>query len=290
MERCVTCHTLFPLLESACPACGATPHILNGVRAYAPELAEQAAGFEGRFFHHLAPLEASNFWFRARNELILWALQSYAPHFRNFLEIGCGTGFVLSGIAERYPHASLYGSEIFIEGLSFAASRLPSVQLLQMDARKIPFQDEFDALGAFDVLEHIQEDEAVLSQIHSALKLGGLMLLTVPQHQWLWSVVDDYSHHVRRYSAIDLHNKVRRAGFSIVRSTSFVTSLLPLLTVSRLTKRGVTVEELDPVAEYRISPMLNALLLKVLRMEQSLIRGGFDLPIGGSRLLVAQKR
>jgi hypothetical protein len=62
------------------------------------------------------------------------------------------------------------------------------------------------------------------------------------------------------------------------------------LTVSRLTKRGVTVEELDPVAEYRISPMLNALLLKVLRMEQSLIRGGFDLPIGGSRLLVAQKR
>ena len=105
---------------------------------------------------------------------------------------------------------------------------------MQMDARNIPFVDEFDAIGAFDVLEHIEEDEQVLAQMHDALNHADVVLLTVPQHAWLWSLVDDYSCHVRRYSAKELHGKVRVAGFEILLSTSFVSSLLPIMLASRL--------------------------------------------------------
>jgi len=97
-------------------------------------------GFEAKFFAQLVEVETNNFWFRSRNRLIIWALQRYFPDARHFLEIGCGTGFVLSGIQQAFPNLTLYGSEIFTKGLEFAAQRLPNTQLFQMDARHIPFE------------------------------------------------------------------------------------------------------------------------------------------------------
>ena len=187
--------------------------MLAGFPAYAPSIATEGSGFKSSHFETLANIEAKNFWFRVRNRIIIWSLGRYCPNFKSFLEIGCGTGFVLSGIAKAYPDARLHGSELFIKGLSFAARRLPLAKLMQMDARQIPFVDEFDSIGAFDVLEHIEEDTDVLRQIHKALKPKGLVLITVPQHQWLWSPVDDNACHVRRYSAKDLHAKLKATGF-----------------------------------------------------------------------------
>jgi len=158
-----------------------------------------------------------------------------------------------------------------------------------MDGRYIPFVDEFDSIGAFDVLEHIEEDEQVLGQMHSALKLGGVMLLTVPQHAWLWSPVDDYACHMRRYSAKEIHAKVEDAGFKILRSTSFVSSLLPALFTSRLVQKLSTKKNVDPTAELRISPWLNRIFEKLLDAEIVMIQKGINLPVGGSRLIVARK-
>nr|VFK12098.1 MAG: Putative methyltransferase [Candidatus Kentron sp. LPFa]VFK28151.1 MAG: Putative methyltransferase [Candidatus Kentron sp. LPFa] len=55
-----------------------------------------------------------------------------------FLEIGCGTGFVLSGIAEAFPEAKLVGTDAFSAGLAYAARRVPGAALYQMDARCLP--------------------------------------------------------------------------------------------------------------------------------------------------------
>jgi len=221
--------------------------------------------------------------------LILWALQRYFPDTNNFLEIGCGTGFVLSGIRKTLPQLTLAGSEVFIAGLSIAAQRLPGVELFQMDARRIPFRDEFDVIGAFDVLEHISEDEEVLSEMYKATRNQGGILLTVPQHPFLWSQVDDYARHVRRYKAQELRDKVRRAGFDVTRITSFVSFLLPLMAISRL-KQRVCDDQFDPAAELTTSPLTNTILEKVLDCERALIRTGLSLPAGGSLLVVAHRR
>lgn len=87
----------------------------------------------------------------------------------------------------------LFGSELFGARLPFTAERTPQASFLQMDACDNPFVAEFDAIGAFDVLEHIPLDALALGQIHAALKPGGVLLLTVPQHAWLWSASDDYA-------------------------------------------------------------------------------------------------
>jgi len=105
-----------------------------------------------------------------------------------------------------------------------------------MDARKIPFEEEFDVIGLFDVIEHIEEDDLVLSQVNSALKSNGVVIITVPQHMCLWSAADEYACHIRRYSKYEIEQKITNAGFEILRSTSFVTLLLPALFLSRMQK------------------------------------------------------
>lgn len=289
MKKCLACSATFPSADSCCLVCGSGPEMQEGFLAYAPALAQGGGGFKAAYFVDLARLEAGHFWFRARNRLIIWALGKYCPEFRSFLEIGCGTGYVLSGIANAYPGAQLHGSEIFTAGLTLAAARQPSIDFMQMDGRHIPFVEEFDSIGAFDVLEHIEEDEQVLRQMHGALKPGGIILLTVPQHAWLWSPVDDYACHIRRYSAKEIHAKVEGAGFEILRSTSFVSSLLPAMFASRLLQKASTKKYADPTAELRISAWLNGLFEKMLDAELAVIRYGINFPVGGSRLIVARK-
>ncbi len=111
-------------------------------------------------FQRLAPLEENHFWFGARNNLIVWALRKWFPEKGKLMEIGCGTGYVLSRIEKDFPGLELCGSEIYTTGLEFASKRLSRTELLQMDALNIPYEGEFDIIGLFDTLEHIQEDEA----------------------------------------------------------------------------------------------------------------------------------
>lgn len=259
MKVCVACAERFESLEWTCPSCSCSPKLLDGFLAFSPELADKNEGFESRYFTQLFTLEAKNFWFRSRNRLIIWALKRYFPQAKSFLEVGCGTGFVLSGIEQTLPGLTLHGSEIFSAGLSFAAERLSKANLFQMDACKIPFENEFDVIGAFDVLEHIKEDEAVLAQIYQASGNSGGIILTVPQHPWLWSQADDYAHHVRRYISKELKTKVEGAGFEVIRMTSFVSLLLPLMIISRLKLRRASAKY-DLTDELRINGLLNTFL------------------------------
>ncbi|MBD1878314.1 class I SAM-dependent methyltransferase [Coleofasciculus sp. FACHB-T130] len=288
MKVCGMCGKHFEILGWTCTSCGHAPKLVDGYVAFAPQLAEASDGFEARFFTKLATLEAENFWFRSRNRLIIWALQRYFPQAKSFLEIGCGTGFVLWGIEQAFPKLRLWGSEIFTIGLDFAAQRLSKAELFQMDACKIPFANEFDVIGAFDVLEHIKEDGKVLAQMYQATKPGGGIVLTVPQHRWLWSQADDYAHHVRRYHAQELKTKVECAGFTVVRMTSFVSLLLPLMALSRLQQRKPN-PNYDATSELRISGWMNAILESILYLEKTMIRLGFSFPAGGSLLLIASR-
>jgi len=261
--------------------------LIEGFKAWALEFSHAGGGFKEESFSHLAALEASNFWFRARNKLIAWALQEYFPGMGSFLEVGCGTGYVLSGVASNFPQARLVGSEIFVTGLSFAAARVPTAELVQMDARRIPYFEEFDVVAALDVIEHIAEDEQVLTQLFRATKPNGGTLISVPQHPWLWSKADDYACHERRYTSTELDRKIRAAGFQIERSTSFVSFLLPLMLASRLTARNT--KDYNPRSEFEIPTAINSVLEHILNAERWFIRAGLDFPAGGSRFIVARK-
>ncbi len=242
--------------------------------------------YDAGTFAELAAVEATHWWFRSRNRLIIWVLRGCRTTFGRLLEIGCGTGYVLSGVAAAFPQAELHASEYFEEGLRFARERVPYARLRQLDATTMEDVDRYDVILACDVLEHIGADELVLRNIARALRPGGVVLITVPQHAWLWSPIDAQARHVRRYSRVDLLAKLDRAGLRPVLVTSFVTLLLPLMSVARLTRRRGPV---DAMAEFRTPRWLNAALEGVMTLERGLIRAGLRMPAGGSLLVLGEK-
>jgi SAM-dependent methyltransferase len=288
LKSCLRCRSGFQGSDWRCPSCGYEPSRIGHFPAFAPELAEGATGYDPAQFAELARLEAQNFWFRERNRLIVWAIERYFRGARSLFEVGCGTGFVLAGIAKAFPALRLAASEAASAGLEHAAARVPRADLMQMDARRIPFVDEFDVVGAFDVIEHVEEDRAVLAQLAAATAPGGGVLLTVPQHPFLWSEYDVRAGHVRRYRRRELRDKVVEAGLQIVRTTSFVTVLLPAMMASRFAQRAPR-QDYDPLAELRISRWMNWSLERALSIERLIVGSGLSLPAGGSLLVVARR-
>ena len=290
MKVCLVCQQPYNEVLWKCPGCGESPLDSHGFPAFAPELAAQNDDFNPNFFQLMAAVEPTHFWFVMRNRILTEVMHKYFRNPDKVLEIGCGTGFVLSGVRATFPQAQLSGSDIFTEGLTFAARRVPDAFLFQMDARHIPFREEFDLIGAFDVLEHIEQDEAVLTQIYHACKPGGGFVLTVPQHPWLWSRSDDFAHHKRRYVRKEMLEKLTHAGFMVEYVTSFVALLLPLMLASRvLSRSGTSMDEQMDGAGLKIGKLTNAVLGVIMRIEWILIKVGLSFPFGGSLLLVAKK-
>ena len=232
-------------------------------------------------------MEERSFWFRARNRLVVSAFRRHFPNARSFLEIGCGSGVVLAALRASIPELRLVGGELYPEALEIARRRLPDAELVQLDARRLPYKGEFDVVGAFDVLEHIDEDETVLEQMAGAARQGGGVIVLVPQHSWLWSRHDEIVEHRRRYSRRELVGKAERAGVESIEVTSFVTTLLPAMAVSRFVDR--VRKKTDPIANLQPGP-LNAVFERVLDGERRLIERGVSLPFGGSLMLVGRKR
>jgi hypothetical protein len=102
------------------------------------------------------------------------------------------------------------------------------------------------------------EDENVLAQMFDAVQSGGGLLVTVPQHPFLWSASDQYAMHQRRYNCTELRRKVESAGFQIQRITSFNSLLLPLMIWSRLRRKRE--HNFQPWREFEIGPTLNKTL------------------------------
>jgi SAM-dependent methyltransferase len=269
-----------------CLQCGLTHSTRDGFVQLAPALDDLDEGFELTSYEELRRIEHGHFWFAARNRMIRWLVRRFAPGARRALEIGCGTGYVLFALRESLPGSRLSGSELHSRGLSHARQRHgEAIELFQMDARVSGLRDALDLVGAFDVLEHIAEDNCVLVEIHRMLKPGGVLIATVPQHRWLWSRMDQYAHHCRRYAVHELARKAQLAGFETKYETSFASLTLPLMALDRLRAKGA---QHDPPS-VDVPTGLNVILKLVFWVEELVRRARIPLPFGGSTVLVAKK-
>jgi SAM-dependent methyltransferase len=284
VKICPACETRFSSPDWTCPSCAWSAGTHGSIRSVVA--ADGAEGFSAHFFDGLAGVEDRHFWFRARNALIAWALARYFPDAQTFLEAGCGTGQVVRSLQRARPGLRITASEAFLDGLTMAARRSAGIELVQADVRRLPWENAFDAVGAFDVIEHIVEDQEAVRQLARAVVPGGGVIVTVPQHGWLHGPVDEYSGHVRRYSRRELVGVLENAGLRVERVTSFVSVLLPALILSRALRRRRPV---DPMEEYRLSPIVNTIGGVASAVDRVCIRAGLSLPAGGSLLAVARR-
>ena len=255
--------------------------------------------YDPEFFAKLADVESRHFWFRTRNQVITTLMQQFAkdwPDGYRVLEVGCGTGNVLQALEKACPRGVVVGMDLFAEGLVFARKRT-ACALVQGDVEQPGFGVPFDVVGAFDVVEHLPDDLRILRSLHAMLRPGGVLLLTVPAYQSLWSYFDEASHHCRRYEPEDLRQKLNQTGFEVEFLSPFMASVYPLMWLVRRIgswrRRGKAHSaETDlslTLQELRIVPVLNWLLTLVLRHEARLIQARIVLPFGSSLIAAARR-
>jgi SAM-dependent methyltransferase len=274
--------------------------VIENFKCYAPELAFESRDYSPDFFEKMFALEENNFWFNARNRILRGLFEKFIG--RNnpakILEIGVGTGYVLKELSS-IKNFELRGAELHISGLRFARQRLPEVEFIQLDATRMPFENEFDAVGAFDVLEHVEEDLKIMDGVNRSLKTGGLFFITVPQHKFMWSEQDEGAYHKRRYSRGEMVDKLKLSNFKIEFVSSFVTILFPLMFLSRWSvlkkhppKTGIDYESHEVeynFDELKISPFVNTVSGLLMRFDEMCLKMGLSLPFGGSLAVVARK-
>lgn len=251
-------------------------------------------GFDARFVEPLARVEDRHFWFRARAQLIAGLVGTCSPTlpagFR-VLEVGCGTGSVLSRLSDVCRGHLAVGVDAVFEGLVHARRRSgDAAAVVQADARRPPFREDvrFALVGLFDVIEHIPDDRSALEAVHELMPPGGILLVTVPASPALWSGFDEAARHCRRYTEPTLSAVLQEAGFHVDFISPFMTSLYPLVWVRRrvMGYRESSADGGQSPSDFRVVPVLNALLAAVLALESAWVRKRRRLPFGVS--LVAQ--
>jgi ubiquinone/menaquinone biosynthesis C-methylase UbiE len=252
-------------------------------------------GYDPAFFKSLDEIEDRHFWFRARKRVVASVIRTLTARLKpgyHVLELGCGNGGMLRLLKECSPGGKVIGMDLFAEGLRNARTRCDCA-LVQGDVGLPPFGEQFQIVGMFDVLEHIEQDIAALRDVRRMLAPGGAIVITVPAHMSLWSYFDVAAHHARRYCTQELATKLDTAGFEVEYVTQFMGAIYPLVWLGRRVKgvlgaSGNAVKQTQQ--ELRITPGLNALLDRVLAGEEALIRNRRKLTRGTSILALARRR
>lgn len=258
----------------------------------------RTGGYNPDFYTPLFEAEDRHFWFRSRNlvleRIVAAETARLADGFR-VLEVGCGTGYVLRMLHDTCPRGVVIGMDLFADGLELARKRT-AAPVVRGRIEAAPFAVPFDFIGLFDTLEHIDDDAAVLENLRKLLRRGGVLCITVPAYEELWSDFDVESHHCRRYSPDLLDERLRKAGFTIEYLTPFMATLYPLARIGRFVsdarRRRQTASgdagKSAVVDQLRIRPGINGVLSFMLAQEARLISARKRLPIGTSLLAVAR--
>ena len=243
------------------------------------------------FYAEYFRIEDTHWWFLGRREIFLRLLRKYLPrahdeHPRRILDVGCGTGTMLRQLS-RFGQAQ--GIDADAEAIAFCHDR-GITQVRRVGGLPLPFAaDAFDVITALDVIEHIEDDRAMLRELYRIIRPGGLFLFSVPAYPFLWGAQDEISHHKRRYVASQLRARAVEAGFRVARLSYMNTLLFPAIAAIRLVRawRRRPIEVTSDFALTRPG-LANDLLARLFALEAPMVER-VNLPFGTSIVGVAFK-
>ena len=183
----------------------------------------------GQFQLH-ADIEQRHWWFVGRRRILCRLVAEVLPASpeTTIIDVGCGTGGNIAALADRY---TCLGIDTSAEAVGLARQRFPDVRFI---AGRAP-----DALGKLagqarmflltDVLEHMADDYAMLSELMAAASPGSYFLLTVPADESLWTEHDESFGHFRRYDLARLEGVWAGLPITTLMVSYFNTRLLPII-------------------------------------------------------------
>jgi SAM-dependent methyltransferase len=241
-----------------------------------------------RVYEQMQAVEDRHWWFLGRRAVISAVLTSLprAPAATaRVLDAGCGSGGNLGVYRDL---GTVFGIDTVAEPLAQALRRgYQGVGLASLP--RLPFPDRtFDLVAATDVIEHVADDSAALSELRRITRPGGHLVITVPAYRWLWSDSDVQLGHYRRYTRPELVDRCRTAGWIVERTTFFNAALLPAIAAARWVRQ----RRHQPMAATELEqtgPLANRLLRLPMVAEARLVQSRVSLPAGVSLLCLCRR-
>ncbi|MEM7306015.1 MAG: class I SAM-dependent methyltransferase [Planctomycetota bacterium] len=245
-------------------------------------------------YDEMRALEDHHWWFRGKRRMLKPLISAAVERGDvTLLDVGCGTGANLNHVESTFPAVSTLGLDFDDGALHYCRGRRIGAGLLRGDGTRLPVRDgSLDCITALDIIEHFDDDEALIAELHRALRPGGELVASVPAYPWLWSPHDDFLHHKRRYRTGELQRKLAAAGFEIVGSHGFNFLLLPPIALVRFLKGRKAKSsgaEADGTDFFELPRPLNALMAGLFWIEDAITRV-VPVPFGVSLLVRAKKR
>jgi SAM-dependent methyltransferase len=231
--------------------------------------------------------EDRHWWYRGRRKVLNDTVAGLGlPKPARILDAGCGSG---RNMLELARFGSVTGIELSDTSVELARKRGVG-EVISGSVLELPFaEDSFDLAVSLDVVEHLDDDLTALRELRRTVAPGGMLLVTVPAYQWLWSGHDEINHHHRRYTRRSLQRVAEQAGWKQARTTYFNSLLLPAAIVLRVLDRFSGAKTTETSLDLWIPPEpLNWLLERPLTLEAAVIARGGRIPAGLSLLAVFQ--
>ncbi|MFT4569490.1 MAG: SAM-dependent methyltransferase [Hyphomicrobiaceae bacterium] len=233
-------------------------------------------------------VETTHWWFVGKRLLFRRLLgQRLDPANRassRILDVGCGTGAVATDFG-RY--GSVVATDFSPAALALARRRGVS-EAVAADATALPFADNsFDLVTAFDILEHVADDRAMVAELARVLRPGGTVAIHVPAWPSMWSRHDEILEHKRRYTRRGLRALLASSPLEIERVGWSSCVILPVAAAVRAL-RNVTGNESETADLGTVPPLLNRIMLGVYHAEAA-AAATCGLPFGLSLAAIAVK-
>lgn len=232
--------------------------------------------------------ENSYWWFIARNEILKQVVKSFCDlnQNKNLLDVGCGTGGFASTMLSECNVIGIDTSQIALEySRKRGLTNLHNTLLKDFDKS---IYNKIDVITFFDVIEHIEDDVAVVNEAYNLLDSGSYLIASVPAYQWLWSKHDEIHMHYRRYSKREFEKIFKNAGFKVMYSSYFNSILFfpaaLMRFIEKITKKDNKKD--SPIDE--VPNFINKLFTFIFRLEKKWIPK-VKIPFGLSIVLVAKK-
>ena len=211
-------------------------------------------------------IEDTLWWIQGRKFIIRKYLDALTEEsIEHIVDIGCGSGGNLSVLAE---YGVVSGIEISPK-LAMLAEKRKLGQIICGDFFEVGFSAHIDIYTLFDVLEHIEDDNKFINKITRSDSAPHSLLISVPAMPSLYSQHDELLHHHRRYTHKTLCRVLENNGYEIVSMSYFMTILLPLVFLSRLSEKVMSLfgRKKQSVTLGQAPTWLNFLLISILRFE-----------------------
>ena len=237
-------------------------------------------------------LEREHWWFVVRGKIIMQRLAKELPTNRplKILNVGVATGHTTELLSQFGEVTSL---EYDKECRDFTMERM-GIDIVHGSILELPFEDnQFDLVCAFDVIEHIEDDQLGVNEMKRVCKSGGHVCVTVPAFMSIWSHHDVVNHHFRRYLKKEVVNLFEEPGGKI-RYKNYFNSLLftPIWAfrkLSRLKPRKDTEENAgSDFSVTSIHSLPNKIAGLIFNIERAMLNMGIKFPVGVSVMLLWQ--